>query len=90
MCIVRLRTAELIVWLRWARAIGCWTTRKILKLTPPAVVAKVNVELAVWTKTQHATVVISACRLFLVTLIRRHRRAVVLKRAQHDQVVIES
>ena len=33
---------------------------------------------------------ITACRLFFVALIRRGWRSVVLKRAQHDQVVVEA
>ena len=66
------------------------STRKILQLAAPAVVAKEDVEFAVRTKSQHAAVVITAWWLLFVALVWRHRCAVVLKRPKHDQIVIES
>src|SRR6185503_12818626 len=89
MSIIRLRTAKLIVRLRWSRTISGWSTRQVLKLTTPSIVAKENVELAIWSKAKHAAVVIAARRLCFVTLVGRNRRSVVLKRTQHDQVVVK-
>jgi hypothetical protein len=88
--IIRFRTTKLIVRLYRAGTIRSWTTRKILKLSAPSVVAEENVEFSVGTKPQHTAVVIAAGRLCFIALTGRDRRAVVLKSAQHDQVVIES
>jgi hypothetical protein len=80
-----LRSAELIVELaRTGRAI--W---EVLQLAPPSVVAHLDVELSIRAETDHAAVVVAPRRLRFVTLSERHRRAVVLERAQHDQVVVE-
>src|SRR5215204_7334219 len=85
MRVVRLRSAELIVELaRTGRAI--W---EVLQLAPPSVVAHLDVELSIRAETDHAAVVVAPRRLRFVTLSERHRRAVVLERAQPDQVVVE-
>ena len=83
--IVRLGTAELIVLARRpARAVV-----EVLQLPAATVVADQDVQLAVRSEPNHAAVVIAARRLRLIPLSRRCRRAVVLKRPQHDQVAIE-
>ena len=47
----------------------------------PALIAEENVNFVIEAKPQHAAIVVAACRLFFVTLIRRHWRAVVVQAA---------
>src|ERR1043165_6480987 len=72
MFIVRRWSTELIVG-RWT------TTREVLQEIATTVVTDDDVELTVWTKPQHAAVVITTRRL----------AGVLLQRSQLDQVAIE-
>src|SRR5688572_6167843 len=82
--------AELIVGDRRAEPGQGWPRWQVLQLPAPADVAEDHVKLSVWPETNDATVMVSSRRLFAVALIRRLRGGIVLKRAQLDQVAVES
>ena len=59
MSVVRLRTAKLIVRHDGSRACCGWTTWQVLQLTAAAIVPDEDIELAVRTKTDDATVMVA-------------------------------
>jgi hypothetical protein len=87
--VVRLRPPELVIRRERARA-ACRgrPTRKVLQLPATTDVTDLDVQLAVGTEVDHTAVVVRARRLGLVALARRLGRAVVLERAELDQVAV--